>query len=104
MTHIDKRVLNSFFRRTNSTPQDLLDWVNEIIELDYEFPCNEGHLYMGKYTISNFDYPSNKRIVRLTVDSQSLGGLSIWHRYYHTREKIFFETIKEFKKKYNLKG
>lgn len=103
--YIDKRTLNPFFKKTNSTPQDLLNWVEFLMKecLDNESPCRDGYKYLDKWSIYNFkDKWSNKNDVTLRLKRKGLGGLSLWVNYVNGNKTKLPKIIKEFKEKYGL--
>ena len=109
--YIDKRTLNPFFKKTNSTPQDLLDWVEMLMkECSNDCaPCvTNKNSYMGYYTvysaqILNPIYPEvmlNLSKSYIKLDYEGIYGL--WGGYVSGDKQPLLDAIKEFKEKYNL--
>ena len=105
-SYIDKRTLNPFFKKTNSTPQDLLDWVEFLMKeySDIEYPCvyNKKRFYMGKYRIYGQFWVDTYERIRLMCKKDKYSGLVLWHNYVMGDKQPLLDAIKEFKEKYKL--
>ena len=108
-SYINKRTLNPFFKKTNSTPQDLVDWVEFLMKKcsDMEFPCNKGYFYMDKWSIGNF--PSSKSLQIAGINIAGLrgkrggfGAATVWGHYVDGDRNPLLDAIKEFKEKYEI--
>ena len=109
--YIDKRTLNPFFKKTNSTPQDLLDWVEFLMKecSEWSTPCTEHPQgkYMGRYNIMAAGWYgfyngffSGERI-NLTP-KKGVDVLYMWANYVKSDKQPLIDAIKEFKQKYKL--
>ena len=105
MSYIDKRVLNPFFKKTNSTPQDLLDWVNFLIKecSDLKCPCinHKQGMYMADYDIFNGMVSETCGRIGLDIYKNS-DVLQLWWNYVDGDKETLPKIIKEFKRKYKL--
>ena len=104
--YIDKRTLNPFFKKTNSTPQDLLDWIEFLMKgrLDRKFPCiskSDSYLYMNRYSIYWHRGFEGNYIKKLII-SDKLSCFELWDAYRKSHKQPLLDAIKEFKEKYNL--
>ena len=104
-SYIDKRTLNPFFKKTNSTPQDLLDWVEFLMKecSGGYFPCMRGNYYMNKYNISLNKVAEDivDHIVFLKLNKDCIAG-GVWRDFIDGDKQPLFDAIKEFKEKYKL--
>ncbi len=104
--YIDKRTLNPFFKKTNSTPQDLLDWVEFLMKerSDRQFPCiskSNSYLYMNRYSIYWYRGYEGNYIKKLII-SNKLSCFGLWYGYTKGKKQPLLNAIKEFKEKYGL--
>lgn len=123
---IDKRVLNSFFKLTKTTPKDMMKWLNSIIWWNNKYrkngypnglthPCidkrlgEKPHLYANKYYIDSNtvgigdDFIHNKPVKVVAINwhkNQSDAALGVWGDYRH-HNKVLPDLIIEFKIKYS---
>lgn len=99
--YIDKRTLSPFFKKTNSTPQDLLDWVEFLMTecSDMRFPCNEGHLYMDRYRVEGaFSFEIDLWLNK----NPKIAAIQLWIDFHCGDKQPLLDVIKEFKEKYGL--
>ena len=104
--YIDKRTLNPFFKKTNSTPQDLLDWVEFLMNeySDSRYPCLRGNLYTDKFCIS-LNKPSEDikgGVIFLKLNKDCIAG-TVWCDYVNGNKQPLLDAIKELKEKYGLR-